>query len=162
MQTKPQPGLAGIILLIVGVVIAVILITQNGAAQKPPAQGDGFTDPQMLLIPRWFLSALTVNGQKLEIAPGQQTTTLQFTPDGKANGKGGCNNFSTTYQAGPDGKMSFSPVISTKMACPDTMAQESAYFEGLAKTQQFKIEAGQLILSSADGQTRLVFSRPPK
>ncbi len=160
MPTKPQPAIAGMILLIAGVVIAMILFTQNGAAQKPPAQGDAFTDPQMLMIPRWFLSNLTLNGQQVAVEPGQQTTTIQFAAEGKANGKGGCNNFSTSYQAGPDGKLSFSPVVSTKMACPDSMVKESAYFEALSKVQQFKIEDGKLILSSSDGKTSLVFVKP--
>ena len=160
MKWKVLPVAALLLVLVVGVGVAVILITQNGEAQK--AVMNSSTDPQTLLIPRWFLSGLTLNGQKVEIAAGQQSITIQFTPEGKANGKGGCNSFSATYQASPDGKLSFSPVISTKMACPDSMQTETSYFGALAKVQQFKVESGHLILSSADGQTRLMYIRPPK
>jgi putative lipoprotein len=160
MKWKVLPVVAILLVLVVCVGVAILLITQNGEAQKAPM--DSSTDPQTLLIPRWFLAGLTLNGQKVEIATGQQSITIQFTPEGKVNGKGGCNSFSASYQANPDGKLSFSPVISTKMACADSMQTESAYFSALAKVQQFKLVSGQLMLSSSDGQTQLTYKRPPK
>ncbi len=121
----------------------------------------GSTEPQKLLIPRWFLSELTLDGQKVEVPVGQQQITLRFEEGGKANGNGGCNSFGTNYKAGKDGKLSFGQITSTLMAC-DNMLQESAYLEALARVQQFKVEEGKLTLSSADGKTSMVFTMPPK
>ena len=113
------------------------------------------------MIPRWFLASLTLNGQPVEVMQGQQGVTIQFEPGGKANGTGGCNNFSTTFQADYDGTMRFGPVVSTKMFCEGTMELESAYFEALSKVERFSTSDG-LVLSSADGQTQIVFQMPPK
>jgi heat shock protein HslJ len=144
------------------VIVVVLILVQSGAAQQPPAPGSGSTDPQTLMIPRWFLNSLSLDGQAVDIPADQQSITLQFVPDGSANGKGGCNEFGTTYTAAADGKLSFGPVMSTKMACDSLMVQENAYFNALGKVTQFKTEGGRLTLSSADGKTTLVYRMPPK
>ena len=160
MKQKYLPALLGAALIIV--IVVVLIAVQSGAAQKPPAQSSPSTDPQRLMIPRWFLNDLTLDGQTVEIPADQQSITLQFTPDGKANGKGGCNQFGASYTVSPDGKLSFGPVMATKMACDSLMIQENAYFNALAKVSLFKVESGKLILSSADGKTTLVYRMPPK
>ena len=88
--------------------------------------------------------------------------TLQFEEGGTANGTGGCNDFSTTYEAGDNGSLTFGPILSTKMACEGVMELEQAYFDGLAAVQQFERPQGELILSSQDGKTRIVLMMPPK
>ena len=105
MKRKHLPALLGAVLIVV--IAAALIATRAGAAQKPPAQSSASTDPQRLMIPRWFLNALTLDGQTVEIPPDQQSITLQFAQGGSANGKGGCNEFGTTYTVSPDGKLSF-------------------------------------------------------
>jgi heat shock protein HslJ len=149
------PLIAGLSLLMI-----VFLI---GCTPAPAAPGGaGAADPQKLLIPRWFLSELTLNGQKVEIPAGQQKMTLQFEEGGKVGGTGGCNSFGGEYKAGTDGKVTFGQLASTLMACADGMQQESAYLEALSKVQQYQVAEGKLTLSSTDGQTTLVFAMPPK
>lgn len=160
MKLEYLPALLGAALIVV--IAAALISTQAGAAQKPPSQSNASTNPQRLMIPRWFLNALTLDGQTVEIPADQQSITLQFAQAGSANGKGGCNEFGTTYTVNPDGKLSFGPVMATKMACDSLMAQENAYFNALAKVAQFKTEGGKLTLSSADGKTTLVYRMPPK
>lgn len=143
-----------------GALAVVMIVFLAGCAQS--AQGVGAADPQKLLIPRWFLRELTLNGQKVDLPADQQKITIQFKEDGTVNGSGGCNSFGADYKAGKDGKFSFSPITSTLMACQEGGQLESAYFEALVKVQQFKTEAGKLTLSSADGKTVMVFSMPPK
>ena len=152
-------GLFGALLFIVVVVLAVIFL-QSRPAQSQTPQAGGPTDPQHLLIPRWFLREMTVDGKSYEVP--EQSMNLQFQEDGGANGKGGCNEFSSTYQAGQDGVMKFGPVASTKMACDEGMDRESAFFKGLEQVQNYAFVNGKLTMTSADGQTRLVFSMPPK
>jgi heat shock protein HslJ len=144
--------------ILAGLMALLVILMLAGCAQ-PIEMGNA--DPQKLLIPRWFLSELTLNGQKVDIPAGQQNITLQFEDGGKANGNSGCNDFGTDYKAGKDGKLSFGQITSTLMAC-DNMQQESAYLDALSKVQQFKVEGGKLTLSSADGQTAMVFTMPPK
>ena len=62
---------------------------------------------------------MLVDGKVVEF--GDNLLNLQFEEGGNANGEGGCNSFFATYQAGSDGSITFGPVGSTKMACPDFM-----------------------------------------
>ena len=160
MKQKYMMGLLGIVLMVV--IGAVLIMVRSGAAQQPADPSNAATDPQRLMIPRWFLNDLTLDGQSVEIPADQQSITIQFTQDGNANGKGGCNQFSGSFTASPDGKLSFGPLMATEMACKNMMAQESAYFSALDKVSQFHVEGGQLTLSSADGKTSLVYRMPPK
>lgn len=49
--------------------------------------------------------------------------TLSFSVDGKVHGTTDCNNFSTTYTL-KQGKISFGPILSTKMFCEDSQEVE--------------------------------------
>jgi putative lipoprotein len=141
-------------------IAAAVVFARNAGPKAPSASPE--TDPQKLMIPRWFLSALTLDGQVIDIPAGQQKMTLQFETETKANGTGGCNSFGADYQASKDGKLSFGPIMSTMMACENGMQLETAYLQALAKVQQFKVVQTKLTLSSNDGKTTLVLSMPPK
>jgi heat shock protein HslJ len=160
MSKKYLAPMIGVFVVVV--IVGVILVSQVFAAKEPAAQAVGSSDPQRLLIPRWFLTGLTLDGKQVAIAEGQQKITIQFKEDGSVNGTGGCNSFGGTYKAGSDGKISFSELASTLMACDGDMEAESAYFTALGKVQQFKTDQGQLTFTSADGKTTLVFHMPPK
>ena len=147
------------ILLVVGVVMTA-LYAWLGGAQVASAQDPQPDGPQKLLIPRWFLSAITLEGQTQNVP--EQRATLQFQPDGQSNGLGGCNNFSASYQAGQDGSLRFSPIMATEMACADSMDLEQAYFQALARVDQFEVQGSKLTLRAADGSAELVFHMPPK
>jgi heat shock protein HslJ len=160
MKTKFIPVLIGAVLVLIA---AAVVFFQINAAPKPSPQSNLSTDPQKLLIPRWFLRSLTLNGQAVELPADQQALTLQFADGNTVSGSGGCNSFGGSYQAGADGKLSFGgPLISSQMACLQGMQLESAYFNALAKVQQFQLDGGRLTLASADGQTSLVFAMPPR
>ncbi len=135
-------------------------MTEIPAGSKTPAEGRASTDPQRLMIPRWFLTSLTVNGETIAVPEG--SISIQFEADGNANGSGGCNSYFSQYQASDDGVMQFGAVGATKMFCENTMEAETAYFEALSQVDRFKTEDWKLFLSSADGKTALVFSMPPK
>jgi heat shock protein HslJ len=152
----------GLALLVTGLVIVVtqIVFAQN---QKDEGQGSGtanVTDPHMLLIPRWFLFSLIVDGK--EYAVPEQKMNLQFGEGNQANGLAGCNNFGGNYQAGKDGSINFDKLNSTKMACEGVMEQENAYLQALSQVKLYHFDNGKLILSSLDGKTNLVFVKPPK
>lgn len=159
-------GIRGSAALIFFILVAMVILA--GCVGSAPASGAStatpapLADPQHLLIPRWFLSSLTLDGQEVAIADDQQAVTIQFSEDGSVNGTGGCNDFGTTYTLGADGKLEFGPVTSTKMACEQGMDIENAYFQALEKVERFSTENFRLVLSSADGKTSLTFRMPPK
>jgi len=79
-------------------------------------------------------------------------TTLEFPEDGQVSGTGGCNRFSGTYQRRGD-TLSFRPLASTRMACPEAvMDQEMRFFAILESLGTFELtENGFLVLQPEDG-----------
>lgn len=147
--------------LIIGMMLLFALVL-TGCANQAAASGSEAPDPQKLLIPRWFLYALELDGQDFEIAEGQQRMTLQFQEDGSANGGGGCNNFFTSYEVDQEGGLKFAPIGATKMFCEDYMQLETAYFDALARVNRFYFDDYRLVLVSDDEQVKLTFVMPPK
>lgn len=83
--------------------------------------------------------------------------TLSFGPDGSAGGSGGCNTYGGSYTLDADGRIAFTGVFSTMMACdPAIMDQETAYFAALQSASAYQLVAGQLVITYGDGQ-KLVF-----
>lgn len=160
-MNKKLMYLAAIMVALAAFGAAVYLLT-SGLFKAGRTQASPATDPQTLLVPRWFLRSLTVDGKMIDVPVDQQLVTIQFEPDGKVNGSGGCNSFGTGYQAGNDGKMQFEPIASTLMACEQGMDLENAYLTALAQVTRFKTDQTELTLQSADGKTILGFSLPPK
>lgn len=157
MYTRYQ-WLGGV--LLIALVALIVVVMRVGASQPQAIQASSVTDPRTLMIPRWFLESMILDGEKADLT-GKQLT-LQFKEDGTANGQGGCNNFSGTYQAGADGKLKFGPLASTLMACASGMNEEQAYFRALVKVTRFQRPGASLILASADGKTVLTYHMPPK
>jgi heat shock protein HslJ len=147
-------------LLVIVVVVGVFIIENSNGTAQNESWGDPSTDPQTLMIPRWFLSELVYNGQQVDISEVQ--ITLQFTQDGQINGNAGCNEYFARYETGEDGQISFSPLGATKMYCDNRMEQENAFLTSMESVSQFKTEQGKLVLSSADEQTTLTYNMPPK
>ena len=53
------------------------------------------------------------------------------------------------------GRLSFGPLLSTKMACHPGMELEGRYFEALGKVDAWRIEDGELVLRGAGAALRL-------
>jgi heat shock protein HslJ len=91
--------------------------------------------------------------------PTQPQITLQFGADGRAAGKGGCNQYSGPYQT-TGNSISFGTMISSMMACDGAiMEREQAYLALLARVSSFEVRNNaELILSAGDG-TRIRLRR---
>ncbi|MBN2471326.1 MAG: META domain-containing protein [Anaerolineae bacterium] len=85
------------------------------------------------------------------------TVTLAFGEDGRASGSSGCNMFATAYTIAGDA-LSFGPVLSTRMACPDAASreQEAAYFAALEAAVAFLLADQQLTILYSEGE-QMVF-----
>jgi len=101
-----------------------------------------------LVGPVWI--AEQVGGAAL---PTEPLVTLQFGADGRAAGKGGCNQYSGPYQTTGDA-ISFGAMISTKMACDAAiMEREQAYLDMLARVSSYELRNdAELMLIADDGK----------
>jgi len=104
--------------------------------------------------------ALAINGRR--VAPGV-ASTLSITSDMRAGGKGGCNNYFTQVVL-EDGKITFSAIASTKMACAtEAMTrQEQQFFEALAAARLWRMDGTHLVMSSVDNREVLRFAVSPR
>ena len=62
-----------------------------------------------------------------------------------AGGKGGCNNFGSSYQLN-NSSISFKNIYSTKMFCEKYQQQEDHFFRLLGKVNRFDVSDGKLLL----------------
>jgi len=85
--------------------------------------------------------------------------TLSLYGDGRAVGRGGCNNFSTSYKQ--DGTaISFGPILSTKMSCgPEIVSQEQLYFDTLAAATRYEQRPDGTLALVTDSGAQLVLRR---
>ena len=86
----------------------------------------------------------------------QSTSTsrpfLLLRTDGVAEGNGSCNRFRGKFFTNTPGELKFSPLKSTRMACP-AMAIETDFNIALAQTSNFRITDGILRRLDAIGAT---------
>jgi putative lipoprotein len=88
-------------------------------------------------------------------------SAIEIAADGKVTGSGGCNRISGRAEVQGE-RITFGPMISTKMACPPAiMDQESKFLAALGDVQRFKVDAqkGKLILFNGAGRPILVLAR---
>lgn len=86
--------------------------------------------------------------------PDEVDATLRLR-DGHASGKAGCNAYGATYRIASDGSASFTPGISTKMACLEpagVMQVEHGIFAAFRGTARVEIRHGTLLMLDAAGQ----------
>lgn len=148
-------------LLLVALILSQTVFAPKKVEDQASSGGTGAqAEPFMLMIPRWFLSSLTLDGQAVTLPEKQMS--LQFDDNGKAGGEAACNSFGTTYHAESGGSLYFDQITSTMMACDAGMDQEASYLRALSRVKRFSFDGGNLVLSSEDGKTTLVFRKPPK
>ena len=86
---------------------------------------------------------------------------IEIAADGRVSGSGGCNHIAGQAEIQGE-RITFGPMISTKMACaPAVMDQESKFLAALGDVQRFKVDAekGKLILFNATSRPILVLAR---
>lgn len=123
-------------------------------------------DSHPLAGTRWQLAAIDAAGSTTALTPAAQAGhTLAFAAGGEAQVQLDCNRGRTTWSAGQasggTGEISFGPVASTRMLCPEP-SFGNALASGLGAAQRYsKTPDGQLIITATD--LRLTFiAAPPK
>ena len=98
----------------------------------------------------WTLEYLRWKGTRYGVEG--QAPTINFEVDGKVSGKGGCNNYFSSYElAGRT--INLKEIGSTKMMCPNSDELESAFFQFLNTEIRAIFNDGKLVLSSDVGNS---------
>jgi putative lipoprotein len=88
-------------------------------------------------------------------------TAIEIASDGKIAGSGGCNRIAGKATISGE-RITFGPMISTRMACaPAVMDQESRFLAALGDVRRFKVDSakGKLVLFNANNRPVLVLAR---
>jgi len=127
--------------------------TLNTGAVDVSEPGGG-TSQSQLLIDIWALEE--IDGKAVSDGDfGRERPRLEFNSEGRVTGTSGCNDISSTYTT--DGvKLSFGPMIATKMACPGD--GESKFLQALNQATDYRIENLKLYLL-AGGKEKLQFKK---
>jgi heat shock protein HslJ len=106
----------------------------------------------------WRLVSYMLAGNQTPAAMGIDTSLI-FGSDGQVSGTMGCNRFSGNYEI-KDGKLVFSMLASTLMACPEPqMTQEATAFELMSGTVRYAIDGSTLTIYDGSGSSAITFSR---
>ena len=94
-----------------------------------------------------------VRGRPAVPSTGMRQASIRFSPDSvRVSGSGGCNRISGTYSRDDD-RLSFGPIMATKMACADASLnrQETDFLSALQATTRYDITNDTLSLAR-DGE----------
>jgi len=85
------------------------------------------------------------------------SSTVTFGPAGALTGSDGCNRYRGTWTES-GGTLTMTPGGATMMACPEPiMKQAGAFTAALAATRTYAMDAGQLVLTGANGERLATF-----
>lgn len=102
----------------------------------------------------WKLASFGPTAAPIAVLPNAPIN-VDFTQQG-VSGSSGCNQYSGTFTY-DNGILTFSPLVSTQMACDQAvMDQEAAYLKALQTATGFQIVNNQLVITYPEGQ--LVFT----
>jgi heat shock protein HslJ len=103
----------------------------------------------------WRVLSINTGNQAVTSVVGGSLVTLYFGDNGVATGSTGCNNFRTLYVSDTP-SLSFGPVVTTRLACSDTLAtQEQAFLAALAASSIYSVSGNNLTVRDANGATQL-------
>lgn len=108
------------------------------------------------LTGEWTLESIAGESINTLFANGKYPTLVFDTTEKRISGNGGCNRYNTTYKV-EGTKITFGPVMSTRMAC-DNLSGENKYTSTLSGESELTITKGGFTLSK-DGKVVLTFAR---
>ena len=129
-------------------VLSAVLVLSPAACGSEPAL-EGTT---------WVLQEYGKPGNLQAVLEDTEITVEFKSEEGKVGGSAGCNNYFAGYDINESELTIRPPIGSTMMACPEpVMNQEQQYFSLLEAAETFKIENGDLTITSSGNQI-LVFA----
>jgi len=124
------------------VLVILVVMVLTACSSNEPSVGDPLSGTSWELV--YYRKSRVIEGVAV-------TATFE---GGQVKGSSGCNSYSGSYQV-EGGKISFSPLMSTLMACPDpdgVMDQEAMFLAWLQDAQTYQIQDDQLMIFRSDGE----------
>ena len=124
-------------------------VTQTAAGMNAPLRGT-------------YWKLITLMGDPLPSSSNSlKEPHISFNTGEKTlSGNGGCNNFSGSYESIDTSRISFGPVISTKMYCREAK-YETLFFDVLGRIDNYIIDGDTLILRNFDMDSTAKFLAVP-
>ncbi len=97
---------------------------------------------------------IQLGGMAVQPVEGKFSITFDAA-DKRITGVGACNRLSGTYQSTDKRALTISPLISTRMACPD-IDTEGKFFKALESATHYDMD-GPMLLILGDGELKAVF-----
>ncbi|MFC6225931.1 META domain-containing protein [Hymenobacter artigasi] len=116
------------------------------AATPPPLARTAPDAP--LRETRWVLRQLA--GQPITVPADTREPYLTLRADGTAEGNGSCNRFRGSFFSENPSELKFSPLMSTRMACP-ALETENAFTRALGQSNTYRISGDTLRVLDATG-----------
>jgi len=108
-----------------------------------PDQNTRSTDPQSLLSKTWQWVSTITPVEKITVTDPERYT-IMLTEDGKLQARFDCNRGGGEYEIS-EGKLSFGPLMSTRMACPED-SLDGPFMRDLQRVASFFLQGGLLYL----------------
>ena len=108
------------------------------------------------------LSEAIVNGVQVTF-PDSPAPSIRFLCPGIISGSAGVNRYFANVQVMPDGAFTIQPpglALTRMVGDAQHMAAEATFLNALQSTRFLRLDAGGVVLESADQTTRLKFARP--
>lgn len=112
----------------------------------------------------WRLQAYNNGRGGLVSVLSDTEVTLVLNPDGTLGGSDGCNRYMSGYTLEED-RLAIGPIATTRMACrgPESLAEQAAaYAAVLGRVRGYRIEGGELWLTSEDGTVAARYLAAPE
>ena len=123
--------------------VLVVWMLTGCAVDPTPETAARRTDPQSVLNKTWQWEG-TLTPVEETTVPNPERYTIRLTDDGKAEARFDCNRGGGDYKIST-GKLSFGPLISTRMACPED-SLDAPFMRDLQRVSSFFLEKGILYL----------------
>lgn len=125
---------------------ATLFFMLNSCHSSKPISGPLAAGSEMLYQYKWYLSEL--QSQPFTFIKNNNYAYLLFTPgqQNRVTGSTGCNRLTGSYDLKGVNFMKFSPLATTKMACPGNT--EAQFIEALGQVNNWSIANEQLLLSN--------------
>jgi heat shock protein HslJ len=110
---------------------------------------------------QWILRMMIIDGTEYGLTG--ERPFVKFSGDGKVSGFASINRFSGSMQWDDQGKIQWSPLLSTRMAGPpESMNQEGTFLKALPRVRCLSLDGIHLRAQGEDKQVELVFYVPVK
>jgi len=126
--------------LLLAWIVLLALVCAAPSQASGPARS---TDPQAVLGKTWQWERTVTPVEKIEV-PNPENYTILLKDGGKVEARFDCNRGGGTYEIAA-GKLSFGPLMSTRMACPEGTL-DASFMRDLARVATFFVEEGSLYL----------------